>query len=152
MTKAWATSDPESPLSILSQTTINNHNDAGDNNFVDVPAASIPGLVTFPIVLINGTESSKFTYDLILWHRPFETGDTTEGDWTEGEAMAGELGTWAQRSGGSNGYYYELSSGDAAGALSFQYSTRMNSTYFGAMTPIISAKATGDAKRVIRQN
>jgi len=133
MTKAWATSDPSSPVSIVSQTTVDNIDDADDDNHITIDSSLIKGDVLFPVVRISDNTGNALDR-FIIHKRRMRTASNDRLDYIEGEDAEGEVSTEenAAYSGGSA----LLISGN--GSVYFALPA-MDSTYHGHITPIVFA-------------
>lgn len=142
-TFAWATSDPNNFETIVAETGLFNHDDAGHNNYVDILASNIEGDVFFPIVKVRLDVGASETSQLLIVHkRPMRIGAHTNLDWTECEDMSG-LGADVIDAAASNGEYATLDS--VSPGLSNTQPTEWDSTYLGNTSPIVAMRvAPGD--------
>ena len=84
MIKAWATSDPETLVSIVTETAMQNRDDGTYDNFVIVPDSSIKGDAIIPVVKITldpGTAANS----VIVHKRRMIVGSNTNLDYIEAE-------------------------------------------------------------------
>jgi len=137
-TFAWATSDPNNFETIVSETRIYNHDDAGHNNYIDILGSDIKGDVFFPIIKFQGDYATvSYSNSLIVHKRPMRVGAHTNLDWIEGEDITGIGGTGSLAS-ASNGSYVIVSSTPTTS--SFQSFPAWDSTYLGNISMIIATR------------
>lgn len=89
MTKAWATSDPDTYQTVVSAQEIDNE---GDD--LIVPASSIKGLALQPVLELYGDETGgdDILKNVIIYSRKMRVGANTDLDWIEGEDMEDPMG------------------------------------------------------------
>lgn len=142
-TFAWATSDPNNFETILTETRIYNHDDAGHDNYVDVLGSDVKGDVFFPIIKLQGDYSPVTRHASAIVHkRPMRVGAHTNLDWIECEDI-GSLGSDVVDAAVSNGEYATL--GGVSPRTGDQQAITWDSTYLGNISPIIAMRvAPGD--------
>jgi hypothetical protein len=144
MTKAWATSDPESPIEIVSATEIVGHDDAADDNYVVVPSSSIKGDALFPIITVEPLGTSEDFDKIFLYSRSMKVGANTNLDWIEAEDFiplhGGTVVPDADASGGNYVTY------DGSGSI-WYYLPAFDSTYLGKVTPVVTCKVSHSLTR-----
>jgi hypothetical protein len=136
-TKAWATSDPDTRITIVSQTTLANHDDAGHNNFVIVDNDDIKGDAFLPIISI-ARAGSPIEWNYIFVHkRRMRTADNDNLDWFEGESGTSIDWSTTPSATYSNGDA-EFTNVASPSDLIFGgvFNAGMDSTYIGKVTPI----------------
>jgi hypothetical protein len=160
MTKAWATSDPETPVTVVAATSITNHDDSGvgDDNFIIVPSSSIKGDAVLPFIEVTmpgGGGGSLDLNRLLLHRRPMLVGANTNLDWFECEDMSVGSGSWTDVAdpNSSNGFYTRTNS--ASGLLYFNTLDQggvdiMDETYIGKVSPLLCAWCTDGTTYRIR--
>lgn len=142
-TFAWATSDPNAFETIVSETRIYNHDDAGHSNYVDILGEDIKGDVFFPIIKVQGDYATvSYSNSLIVHKRPMRVGAHTNLDWIEGEDITG-VGPTDARAAASNGTYVIANSTPITSDL--QPWLGWDSTYLGNISPIICVSNTAAA-------
>jgi hypothetical protein len=139
MTKAWATSDPETLIPITTVSNLDNHDDAADDNFVIIQDSDIKGDALLPVITVDPDVVSINT--LIVYSRAMRVGANTNLDWIEGEdyfEASGSASTTVDAN-ASNGEYAH----DSGSTVFFRYYLpEFDSTYLGHVTPIISARTS----------
>lgn len=138
MTEAWATSDPDSPVTVKTQATLDNRDDATHDNFVIIQDSDIKGDVLFPIVQVirNGHGIGR----VIMYVRAMRVGSNDNLDWIEGEDYddGGWVSTVVDATASDGGYMR----GTGSTVTAWFYLPAMDSTYIGKITPIIICRTT----------
>jgi len=142
MTEAWATSDPFTLNTIVSQTTLDNNNDASNDNYLTVPNSSIKGDGVLPVIDVEFNLYSTYYITHMLLHKKKElTGTVDDLDWFEAEDMTDPFSEWTTTvdSAASDGNK-EISVVNEHANIRFNLSSSIDRTYLGKVVPIICTK------------
>lgn len=140
-TFAWATSDPDNFETILAETRIYNHDDAGHDNYVDILGSDIKGDVFFPIIEYQADAGALWSNSLIVHKRPMRVGAHTNLDWREAEDLAWPTGNTIADAAVSNGEYVDF--GTFPEESGGEPLNGWDSTYMGNISPIVCVRRTG---------
>lgn len=141
MTHAWATSDPDSPGTLVSTTTIDNCDDADQDNYIVVNNSTIKGDGAWPIIVVE-YNNSTIKY-LLLHHRSMPDGSSSNLDYLESGNFHSRTNFTTQASAGLSGGSYERCS-SATGDIKWLANTGWDLSYLGKVTPLIAIQATVD--------
>lgn len=139
MTEAWATSDPETLITINAQVTLDNHDDASNDNHLVVSSSSIKGDVLFPFITA-GDNYIATIQTVLLQRRRMRIGANTNLDWIEAEDVSNPTNFSSLPDASVSGGDYmrcTAASGDLQANLQ---GLGMDSTYFGKITPILCVR------------
>lgn len=137
-TFAWATSDPNNFVTLQSETAIDNHDDAGHSNYIDIPGSGIKGDIFFPIIKYRASAGALWSNFLIVHKRPMRVGAHTNLDWWEGEDLVISGSSVVPLATASNGEYRSVSSYPSTS--DGEAFTGWDSTYMGNISPIVCAR------------
>lgn len=139
MTEAWATSDPTSLVTVVAVTGIYNHDDAGHNNYVNVPSSSIKGDAVFPVVKMirTGGTVPYNTTNIFVYRREMIVGANTNLDWFEAEDVAG--GGWTTPASGLSSAGEHARYVGVGSSLIFIIPSTWDETYKGKFVLVVSA-------------
>jgi hypothetical protein len=140
--KAWATSDPDTLVTIVAQQTIDNCEDTTRSNAVVVPASSVKGDVIFPLIIIQANTGESDDQSNLLIHKR-ERLNTGAYDWYEAE-LADESAGWTVSIDGSASYGQNLGTSAVIETATWEIAA-MDSTLVGRITPILCAKIALDS-------
>jgi hypothetical protein len=132
MTKAWATSDPQSPATVVSSASLQNRDDGTYDNHVTLLNSNIKGDAVLPIIRITASGGSDAR--ALVHMRKMIVGANTNLDYAEASGWSTQVD--ASVSGGS----YEYSSGASETKSVSLSGLGMDSTYFGNISAIIVAR------------
>jgi hypothetical protein len=142
MTYAWATSDPDSPATLLSTTTVDNCDDADQDNYVVVNNSNIKGDGAWPNVVVEYSNSAIKT--LLLYHRSMPDGSSSNLDYLESGDYNSRTNFSTQADAGKSGGSYERCS-SATGNIHWLVGSGWDLSYLGKVTPLIAVLAgSGD--------
>lgn len=141
--KAWATSDPASPATIKTSTSIQNFTDGSNVNYVIVENSSIKGDAVIPIVDYDRTDSESQLIAYMYVHRKrMVVGNTDTQDFIDSDDFSP---AWTHVADASVcGGDYERTTTTDGSQVGYTFFSGMDRTYFGRISPIMCAKTSGE--------
>jgi hypothetical protein len=117
--KAWATSDPDAPVNIVSDQTLDPRLDDDDSNLITISSASIKGDAALPIMRIGSGGSSLAA--LLMW---IKDGGVADGGVMDDDEADTGLTNFTEVTGAGSQYsfgkYYNLATTTATGQVVFK--------------------------------